>query len=98
MTKPVPLLFRTEKPRRTCPVCGSPTYSREGIHPQCAHRQASAQQLKDRQAQEQPAAAPPKQVSALALKPWHKRCPECQAQVHFRKPACGCGHRFEPAD
>ena len=26
--------------RKVCPICGQPSYSREGIHPQCAIQQA----------------------------------------------------------
>lgn len=32
--KPAPLIA-TEQ-RASCPVCGQPTYSASGIHPQCA--------------------------------------------------------------
>lgn len=32
--KPGPLYPQT--PRAACPVCGQPSYSHEGIHPQCA--------------------------------------------------------------
>ena len=31
--------------RKYCPVCGDVSYSREGIHPQCAQAQADAQRL-----------------------------------------------------
>jgi hypothetical protein len=35
--KPTPL-FTVQK-RLACPVCGEPTYSLSGIHPQCACKQ-----------------------------------------------------------
>jgi hypothetical protein len=25
---------------------------------------------------------------------WHKRCPQCQAQLHVRKMMCACGYQF----
>lgn len=31
--KPVPMSAVPQRPR--CPVCGMPTYSRSGTHPQC---------------------------------------------------------------
>ncbi len=37
--KPVPTLVRASK---ICPVCGKRSYSREGVHPQCAMVQADA--------------------------------------------------------
>jgi hypothetical protein len=30
----------------------------------------------------------------LALRPWHKRCPRCRAELHIRKSTCKCGHHF----
>jgi hypothetical protein len=35
--KPAPLIEATK--RASCPVCGKPTYSASGIHPQCACHQ-----------------------------------------------------------
>ncbi len=40
--KPTPLLVPVSKPPRVCPVCGTSSYSRDGIHPQCAQKQADA--------------------------------------------------------
>ena len=42
--KPAPLM-RSGQPRRLCPVCGTVSYSRYGIHPQCAQQQADAPRL-----------------------------------------------------
>jgi hypothetical protein len=39
--KPTPL-FDKSIPRRVCPICGERSYSRQGIHPQCAVKQADA--------------------------------------------------------
>jgi hypothetical protein len=38
--KPIPLL--PESNGHPCPVCGKKSYSRAGIHPQCAVKQADA--------------------------------------------------------
>jgi hypothetical protein len=38
--KPEPIFVKTNI--RICPVCGQQSYSREGIHPQCATIQADA--------------------------------------------------------
>jgi hypothetical protein len=38
--KPVPIVI--ERSNKCCPVCGKRSYSREGIHPQCAMTQADA--------------------------------------------------------
>jgi hypothetical protein len=42
---PLPLLLVDAPPRRLCPVCGVVSYSREGIHPQCAERRADAPRM-----------------------------------------------------
>ncbi|MGE0609425.1 MAG: hypothetical protein AB7O62_20200, partial [Pirellulales bacterium] len=39
-TKPVPL--STEPQRKKCPVCGKPSYSASGIHPQCCSTRSDA--------------------------------------------------------
>jgi hypothetical protein len=36
--KPVPLIPKIAK--NLCPICGKDSYSRDGIHPQCAVQQA----------------------------------------------------------
>jgi hypothetical protein len=91
--KPTPLFYNLAG-RRICPVCGTRSYSREGIHPQCAQQRADDERMQRvKKAQE---SAPPPEPSSnpAALRPWHKRCPRCQAEVHIRKPACDCGHDF----
>lgn len=34
--KPVPVPVAEVAPRPRCPICGMPTYSRSGTHPQCS--------------------------------------------------------------
>jgi hypothetical protein len=56
--KPVPLIPKLAK--NICPICGMDSYSRDGVHPQCAVLQADEprnQQLKlerKRKAQSEP--------------------------------------------
>ncbi|HYM86041.1 MAG TPA: hypothetical protein VET30_04830 [Pseudoxanthomonas sp.] len=71
-----------------CPVCGKASYSRGGVHPQCAVTRADAVLSKARKAK---AAA----KSKVARPPWTKRCPHCGRQTAARRYACDCGHRFE---
>lgn len=42
--KPIPL-YEVKQVRR-CPVCGEASFSRAGIHPQCAQRRADAERMK----------------------------------------------------
>lgn len=42
-TKPDPLY--TPPHRKTCPVCGTVSYSLAGIHPQCAMQMADAPRM-----------------------------------------------------
>jgi hypothetical protein len=30
----------------------------------------------------------------LALSAFHKRCPQCQAEIHIRSSKCTCGYNF----
>lgn len=39
--KPQPIAYRAPGGQQ-CPVCGKTSYSRNGVHPQCAVRQADA--------------------------------------------------------
>ena len=92
--RPHPIVLASPKPRRLCPVCGEVSYSREGIHPQCAQQQADAPRVARLKAARQANKSKPKAVNPDALSPWHKRCPKCRAQVHVRKLTCDCGHPF----
>jgi hypothetical protein len=92
--KPIPLSMVALTPRRKCPVCGQSSYSREGIHPQCAQQQADTKRMdriKIAKAAAKPKASEP---NPLAVSPWHKRCPKCKAEVHIRKMTCECGQKF----
>jgi hypothetical protein len=37
-----------------------------------------------------------KVTNTSVLRPWHKRCPRCRAELHIRKTTCECGHHFSP--
>ena len=93
--KPVPLLLVDAPPRRLCPVCGAVSYSREGIHPQCAERRADAPRMERVMADMKFDERKGKSANSLALSYWHKRCPQCQAQLHLRKMTCVCGYQFD---
>jgi hypothetical protein len=88
-TKPMPLIIEVGK--KICPVCGKSSYSRDGIHPQCAMQQGDA--LRRSQL------APPEKPLAQRLPidnagRWNKFCPACHRSLHVRKATCVCGHRF----
>jgi hypothetical protein len=89
--KPEPLFARPARP--LCPICGQASYSRDGIHPQCASKQAdeprSAQLRLLRLTEAKKKAAPVKQRT------WEKDCPKCKARVHVRLVRCECGHSFK---
>ncbi|MEX0702262.1 MAG: hypothetical protein WD069_09220 [Planctomycetales bacterium] len=95
--KPVPLEFRGTfggKPRRLCPLCGTPSYSASGVHPQCAQENYDREQMARLKAQKKAEPPKPPVDNSEVLRPWHKRCPKCKDQVHVRKPDCQCGYRF----
>ncbi len=93
--KPLPLLLVDAPPRRLCPVCGAVSYSREGIHPQCAERRADAPRMENITASKETMQPKGKADNSLLVRPWHKRCPECQAQSHIRESTCACGYQFD---
>lgn len=70
-----------------CPVCGKPSYSLGGVHPQCAVARA------DKVRKGKPVAKP---KAAAPFGQWKKTCPSCNRQVAARRYACDCGHKFEP--
>jgi hypothetical protein len=43
--KPGPVSMPGVRAPKICPVCGSSSYSRDGIHPQCAQQQADAPRI-----------------------------------------------------
>ena len=82
--KPEPLPEIGPK-RPQCPVCGEVSYSKEGIHPQCAQAQADSERMKNLKT----GTAKP-----VVRKSWHKQCPRCRESIHIRKKTCECGHQF----
>ena len=77
-------------PKHLCPICGTPSYSLGGIHPQCAIQQADAPgivRLRAERSTETKTKKPARQT-------WKKKCPICGTQVHARREACKCGHKF----
>jgi hypothetical protein len=71
-----------------CPVCGKPSYSLGGVHPQCSVSKADkARKVGPRL---------PKAKSAAPKGQWKKTCPKCQRQVAARRYSCECGHTFGP--
>ena len=91
--KPTPTIV--EPGSHECPVCGKRSYSRTGVHPQCAMVQADAPR-KLRLAAEKAAkakkekSAPPK----VTINSWQKTCPKCKARVAAQRQTCECGHSF----
>lgn len=85
--KPTPLV---SQPNGTvCPVCGNRSYSQEGIHPQCAVRQADAVRTE--------ALKIARKLETADVKPssWQvRKCPKCAKELHIRRKACDCGHVF----
>ncbi|HEX4413196.1 MAG TPA: hypothetical protein VH107_06175 [Lacipirellulaceae bacterium] len=77
-------------PKHLCPVCGKPSYSRGGVHPQCAIEQADQPRLQRLRAAK---AAEPK-VKKPDKQAWKKRCPKCGAESHISRKECACGQSF----
>jgi rRNA maturation endonuclease Nob1 len=97
-----PLAFRggkmTNQPRtfdypvrkaKSCPVCGQSSYSKDGIHPQCAVQLADESRKEKLQA-----ARKASQTGEPKQKSWNKQCPQCKTQLHVRRKECDCGHVF----
>jgi hypothetical protein len=75
---------------KLCPVCGTFSYSRDRIHPQCAMRQADRPQQLRLRAEKKKQATPKLQPK----RSWTKKCPKCDTDVHVRLQVCACGHNF----
>jgi predicted RNA-binding Zn-ribbon protein involved in translation (DUF1610 family) len=86
--KPVPVIPQPAKMR--CPICGETTYSRGGIHPQCAIQQADEPRTVKLRADRKKAA----KIEKPRQRAWNKKCPGCGIFVHVRLTKCGCGHKF----
>jgi len=62
--KPLPLFSAPE--RKRCAICGSPSYSASGIHPQCAAKRAGDLiRAADKACADEPVPKPPRQQWAL---------------------------------
>lgn len=75
-----------------CPVCGKTTYSRGGIHPQCASERAdkvvrAARKEAEEKAEKVVATVQPRQQ-------WTKLCGVCKRVVPARRAMCECGFVF----
>jgi predicted RNA-binding Zn-ribbon protein involved in translation (DUF1610 family) len=79
---------------KVCPVCGLTSYSRGGIHPQCALTQADAPRVKRLKVAKKLGKQKEKAPRTRALSHWQKRCPKCGHPAHVRALTCGCGHQF----
>jgi hypothetical protein len=89
--KPVPIVPQLFK--KLCPYCGKASYSRDGIHPQCALSQADAprnERLRESRKLE------PK-IDKPRSRLFSKGCPVCGTHVHVRMLDCACGHTFAVA-
>ena len=87
--KPHPVDSGSGGPGKICPVCGEVSYSRAGIHPQCAVAQADAarkERLKAAKKFEKEKRAQESQRNKI--------CPSCGAEVQARLKVCACGQAF----
>ena len=85
-----PVLEVPHVDRKHCPVCGQVTYSRDGIHPQCAVQQADA----PRRARLQEEKKKDAKIKKPRQRSWNKKCPKCHTEIHIRRSECDCGHSF----
>ncbi len=78
-----------EPGKKICPICGKPSYSTGGVHPQCAVLQADVTRQKERKTKQAQLPEKPQRRS------WQKKCPTCGKELHVSKRICPCGHRFD---
>jgi hypothetical protein len=88
--KPVPATLHREI--RLCPVCGQVSYSKNGIHPQCAVAQADAPRRKLLVEQKRQLANEKKALTVR--KSSLKKCPACGLLLPVHASLCSCGQRF----
>ena len=88
--KPLPMF--PQQSRKNCPVCGKASYSRDGIHPQCAQERADTAKNKLAKVKKQKSKNKPKPRKGSL----NKKCPSCHIEVHVRLKTCVCGHAFGP--
>jgi hypothetical protein len=87
MSEKKPVIRPLTRSRGNCPVCGKPSYSMTGTHPQCAVARADALTRENRKKSAQAAAT-------VKRKSWSKACPKCKRELPARRIACECGHTF----
>jgi hypothetical protein len=90
MSEKKPIVLRMPRARGNCPVCGKPSYSATGTHPQCAVARADTLSREDRK---KSAAA----AAKAKRKSWSKTCPKCKREIPARRVVCDCGHDFARA-
>lgn len=76
---------------KKCPVCGKPSYSLGGIHPQCAVFRADAPRRMQLAAERK---AKAEKAEKAAQRTWEKTCPKCDSRVPIRTGLCECGFDF----
>ena len=83
----------TQRGGKECPVCGKASYSRDGIHPQCAIVQADLPRQKQlaELRKKKDGKTEKKKIKQVS---WKKKCPQCHVEVHVRLKVCECGHAF----
>ena len=85
--KPTPRISKTSG--KVCPVCGKQTYSKGGIHPQCAVHQADSARAEKLKAERK------RETNTAKQSTWTKKeCPKCGRESHVRRKECDCGHVF----
>jgi len=89
MSEKKPVLLLDTGNHKTCPVCGKRSYSRDGIHPQCAEKLADADRAEEIKAKKK------LEASGNETSSWNKKaCPKCKRVLHVRQKVCQCGHAF----
>lgn len=90
MSEKKPIVIRNGNARPNCPICGKPSYSSTGTHPQCAVARADAVTRAARKEAEP-------QMARTPRKTWSKPCPKCKREIPARRYVCDCGHQFVAA-
>jgi len=80
--KPIPSIEVSAT--RRCPVCGKPSYSPGGEHPQCSLARADAARRAALQGMGTTIVRQPR------YQQWTKRCPRCGHQIPARQVSCDC--------
>ncbi|MCA9142288.1 MAG: hypothetical protein H6821_15445 [Planctomycetaceae bacterium] len=89
MSEKKPTPWVSQPSGKMCPVCGTRTYSKEGIHPQCAVHQADSVRAEKLKVERKLEASVPKATT------WtKKKCPKCGVESHVRRKECDCGYVF----